>query len=425
MMRAIHFTLLASLLLVVAGPLSAQQRVQGHECGVEREVSAGGLSESTYNRLTRIYEDIGDEQYAGAFSALQTLLERTRREPFEQATILQAMAFVRAQQERYADAIQYFNQSIELNRLPNSAHFEMILQVAHLYYALERYRDALNQLDLWFCVVPPDQTNVANVWVMKASIHAQSDEFRQALEAIDTAIAIADEPREQWYQLKLGMHFELNQYREAADVLRILVRMRPQNKTYWVQLSSILMELNNENDARAVLALAYRKGLLDRQTEYLQLASLQQSHNAPRKAAEVMEDGLATGVIEATRQNWEMAAGAWYQARELERSLRAYERAGAVARDGKLDLQRAFILVDLERWDEAQEALGRALNLGGLNQNENGNAYLLLGIAHFNLGRFDEALDAFNRATNYGRVERAAREWINQVRQERSRRASQ
>lgn len=424
MIKGYSILLAPCFLLALAGTVEAQEQVRGHECGVEREVSPAGLTERTHNRLSDIYEKIGDEAYTEAFDDLEHLLERTRRQEYEQATIYQAMAFVRAQQERYEEAIEYFNRSIELDRMPNSQHFEMILQVAQLYYALERYRDSLDQLEFWFCVVPDDQTNVADVWVMKASIHSQIEEFREAIEAIDTAIAISDEPREQWYQLKLGMHFELDEYRQASDVLRILIRMSPEKKNYWVQLSSILTELEEERDARAVLALAHRKGLLDRQTEYLQLASLQQAHDAPRKAAEIMEDGLDKGVIEGTRQNWEMTAGAWYEARELEKALNAYEQAGALADDGKLDLQRAFILVDMERWDEASDALERALALGGLSETEIGNAWLLRGISAFNRGLYDEALEHFNEASNYGRVERAAGEWINQVREERSRQAS-
>jgi hypothetical protein len=48
-----------------------------------------------------------------------------------------------------------------------------------MYYGMDRFQDALNQLDLWFCVIPPEQGNLVNVWVMKASIHAQIEEFRR------------------------------------------------------------------------------------------------------------------------------------------------------------------------------------------------------------------------------------------------------
>lgn len=417
-------TIILSALFVLSGQVLAQETVAGYQCGAERDVPAGTYSERTYNRLSDAYELIGEEQYTEAMSALESLLERNEREDYAAATIMQAMAFIHAQQERYREAIDLFQRAIDRNVLPNNQHYEMILQVAQLYYTLERYQDALDQLDIWFCVTPDDQQNKVTVWVMKASIHAQIEEFRKAIDAIDRAIALSDDPKENWYQLKLGMHFELDEFNEAAEVLQILLRMNPEKKDYWLQLASVYSQLDRNRDSVAVLSLAHRKGLLQRQSEYLQLASLQQEFDFPRKAAEVLQEGLEKGVIENTRRNWEMTGGAWYEARELERALEAYERAGAQSTDGEIDLQRAFILTDQERWEEAEEALSRALDLGGLSDNQTGNAWLLLGTARYNLGDTDGAMDAFNEARDYGRVEDAAREWMNHIRNESSRRAS-
>ncbi len=420
-MRKLSIAVLAGL--IVAGSAHAQTRVQGYECGAERQVSAGTLTQQTYNRLTNVYEMIGEEKYAEAYPLLENLLGRTTRDDYEQAVILQAMGHVRMQQDNSTGALAHFQRSVELNSMPNAQHFEMILLIANLLYTMDRFQDALDQLDLWFCVIPPEQTNIVDVWVMKASIHAQIDEFRQALTAVDRAISLSDDPREQWYQLKLGMHLELNEYRPAIDTLKILIPMSPDTKNYWLQLAALYMETDNEQESKSTLALAYRRGLLDRQTEFMQLASLLQMYDSPRLAAEVMEDGFDRAIIEETRRNWEMAGGAWYEAKEYDKALSAYEKAGSFADDGKIDIQRGFILVDMERWDDARQALSRALDLGGLSEADTGNGYLLLGMAHMNLGNYDAAQEAFNQATNYSRVRQAAREWMNHLREERGRRS--
>jgi len=420
-----RLTSLLPVALLAAGLAQAQtpQSVRGYECGVEREVPAGALSQSTYSRLERIYEMIGEENYAEAFPELENLLERVSREDYEQAVVLQAMGYVRINQERVSDALSFFERAVELNIMANAQQFEMILMIANIYYQEERFQEALEQLDLWFCVIPPDQTNIVDVWVMKASLHAQIDEFREALTAVDRAISLSDDPKEQWYQLKLAMHLELNEYPQAIETLKVLIPMSPDKKNYWLQMSALYMELEDEEEAKATLALAYRRGLLDRSTEFMQLASLLQSQNSPRQAAEVMEDGLARGIIESTRRNWEMVGGAWYEARELDKALNGYEQAGQMAEDGKIDVQRGFLLVDLERWEEARDALARAIELGGLSETEVGNAHLLLGMAHMNLGDFESAQASFNEATNYSRVRQAAREWLNHLREERGRRS--
>src|SRR5690625_6200125 len=138
---------------------------------------------------------------------------------------------------------------------------------------------------------------------MKASIHANIDQFREAIKAVDRAIELSDDPKENWFALKLGMHFELEEFPEAADVLKILINMHPDKKVYWLQLSAIYSQLDRERDSLGVLSMAHRRGLFDKETEYMQLAGLQQQFDFPRKAAEVMEEGLEKGVVKDTRRN--------------------------------------------------------------------------------------------------------------------------
>jgi len=427
MMRSLLLTL---LMMSLVGPALAQsgQRLletQGSEagvCGIERRVAGGALSASTYARMEDIYELIGEERYDEAYVELQPMLERVSRNEYELAVVLQTMANVRMAQEREEDALPLYARAIELDTMGNAQHFDMILVVANIHYSLDRFREALEQLDIWFCNVPSDQSNINDVWVMKASLHAQLDEFRESITAVDRAILLADEPKEQWYQLKFAMHVELDEYRNAIEALKVLIDMSPDKKNYWLQMSALYMELDEPAASKSTLALAYRRDLLDRSSEFLQLASLFQMQDSPRQAAEVMEDGIARGIVESTRRNWEMIGGAWYEARELEKALVAYENAGAVSDEGKIDLQRAFLLVDLERWQEARMAIRRALELGGLSEAQRGNAYLLLGISAINLDDEAQAQSAFNQASNYSRVRQAAREWITHLRNERGRR---
>lgn len=412
------------LLLGAAGQnVLAQTGSETLACGEEREVEPGLLSESTYNRLNNALELMGEEEYAEAVKELEDLQD-ARLSDFEEATVNQYLGHLAAQREQYRDAIRYFGEAVRLNQMPNQTHFEMILQIAQLHNALEQYDEALEQLDFWFCISTEEAKKVAEVWVLKASLHVQKEEFREGLAAIDQALEIAEEPKEDWYRMKLGLLLELEDYRPAVDVAKILVELDPDRKEYWSQLSGIYMELDEKEEAMGALHLAYRHGLLDRGSEYTQLAGLLQQMEAPRLAAEVMQDGLEKGIIERTANNWEMTAGAWYQARELDRSLDAYEKAGELSDSGKIDFQRASIMTAEENWEGALSAATRALEKGDLTQSQEGNAHLLVGMAHFNLNNLDRAEQAFNRAANYGTLRSAAREWLNHIEQTRQRLAS-
>jgi len=418
-----HAALLGGLLTVSASGAIAQVGSETLACGEEREVQPGMISEGTYNRMNSAYELIGEEEYAEALEDLRKLAD-ARLSDFERASVLQALGFVTSQLERYGDAVEYFEEAIRLDAMPNNTHFEMILQVAQLYNILEDYDRALEQLDFWFCVSTEEATKQANVWALKASLHAQKEEYQLAIDAIDEAIALREDPPENWYRMKLGMHLELEQYRPAIDTLEILVRMDPERKEYWIQMAGSYMELDESEKAMGALRLAYRKGLFEKGSEYSQLAGLLQEMGAPRQAAEVLEDGLAKGHVEATAQNWEIAAGAWYQAQEMDKALAAYERAGELSDSGKLDFQRASIMAADENWEGVLEAASRALDKGDLTDTQEGNSHLLIGMAQFNLDNLDAAEEAFNNAARYGRIRQAAQQWLNHIRQTRQRLAS-
>ncbi|MDT8410237.1 MAG: hypothetical protein RQ741_11600 [Wenzhouxiangellaceae bacterium] len=418
----IYFVMLAIAVLgsIQASPVRAQ--VGTMECGEERNVEPGMLSEGAYRRLNDAFEKIGEEQYAEAMDELERLAD-SRLSDYEKASVNQAMGFVSAQREQYERAIEYFREAIRLDKMPDQVHFEMILQVAQLYNAIERYDEALEQLDYWFCVSTEEAKKQAEVWVLKASLHVQKEEYRNALLAIDEALKIREDPPENWVRLKLGMQLELKDYRPAVDTLKLLINMNPDRKEYWVQLSGVYMELDEPANAMSALRLGYRRGLLDRGSEYTQLAGLLQEMKSPRQAAEVLTEGIERGYVDATARNWEMVAGGWYQARELDKALQAYERAGELSDEGKLDFQRASIMAGEENWEGVREAAARALDKGDLTQSQEGNAHLLIGMAEFNLGNLDSAEQAFNRASNYVKLRGAAEQWLNHIRQTRVRMA--
>lgn len=422
-----RFTVLAlpfGLLLASASPIAfAQTGSETLSCGEEREIEPGLMTEQTYNRMNEAFEMIGEEEYDAAYRELDNL-RNARLSDFEKASVEQAMGFITAQREQYEAAVRHFSEAVRLNQLPNQTHFEMILQIAQLYNVLERYDEALEQLDFWFCVSTEDAKKVAEVWVLKASLHLQQDDYRAALAAMNQAIEIAENVPESWYRTKLGILLELEEYRLAVDVAKILIEVNPDRKEYWSQLSGIYMELDENRNAMATLHLAYRRGLLDRGSEFTQLAGLLQQASAPRLAAEVMQDGLEQGVIERTANNWEMTAGAWYEARELDRSLAAYEEAGELSDSGKIDFQRASIMTAEEDWEGTLTAATRALQKGDLTESQEGTSHLLVGMAQFNLNNLDQAEQAFIRAANYGTLRSAAREWLNHIEQTRQRLAS-
>jgi len=390
---------------------------------VDRDVGTGTLDELTWKQLNSVYEDVGEERYDEAYEALRKMLGRVGRDRYLQAILNQALAQVEWSRGNYDPALKYFEAAVEIDALPDEAHYALMYQIAQLYFMKSRYQDALDRLELWFCTVPPEKVTSA-AYVLKASIHAREENYPAVLEAIDAAIAMDVDPKEPWFQLKLAAHYELEQYPQAAQTLELLITKWPDKKVYWTQLAQIHYRLKQDERALAVLALAYRKGLLDKQSDITYLSSLYSNSNVHYKAAEVLEQGIRDGIVRPSKVHWTLVGDAWYAAEELEKSLAAFEEAGRLADDGLTDLRRGYILIDLERWPAALEALNRALEKGGLDERQSGEAYLLRGMSQFNLGDFDRASVDWGRAGRYEKSREAARQWQNHLEEERRRRAS-
>jgi serine/threonine protein kinase len=136
----------------------------------------------------------------------------------------------------------------------------------------------------------------------------------------------------------------------VADTLAVLITKWPNKKQYWSQLSNVYVKLEQDDKALSTIALAYRKGLLDTETDLLYLANLYSFRDLPYKAAEVMRKGMEAGIIPRTEKHWTVTGDNYYAAEEYERALESFEEAGKLADSGKIYLRRGYILTDQERW---------------------------------------------------------------------------
>jgi tetratricopeptide (TPR) repeat protein len=410
------------LCVVISVLLPGQVLAQASECNTKRNKPPGSLNEPTWKRLNAVYEDVGEENYDLAYEKLQKMIPRAG-DSYEKAVLAQALAQVEWARANYDEALAGFERAVELDALPDLQHFSLMYQIAQLYYMKDRFDEALDKLALWMCKVPKEKvTDVA--YVLQASLYAQKKDWKNAIAAIDMAISMSAEPKESWYQLKLAAHFELEQFPKAAQTLETLIQLWPDKKTYWVQLSQIYYKIKMTDEALSVIALAYRRNMLDKQTDIMYLSNLYSNSDVPFKAAEVLQKGLEDGIVESNKKHWTIVADSWYAAQEMGNALLAYEKAGRASRDGEIDLRRAYILVDMERWDEASVAVKSALEKGGFSDKKTGDAYVLQGMSEFNLGNYNKANTAWVRASRYPQAKKSAQQWLNHMREERARKSS-
>jgi tetratricopeptide (TPR) repeat protein len=197
-----------------------------------------------------------------------------------------------------------------------------------------------------------------------------------------------------------------------VTVLEELIQHYPKD-TYLLTLAGAYSELGNTKAQLAIVETLYEKGFLKTESHIVNLANLYLLHETPYKAAVLLEKEMADDRIKSDERNLRLLSQSWYTAREDEKSIPPLARAADMAGDGELYIRLAQSYINLEKWNEAAEALQKGLRMGGLPRTDQAN--IMLGMAYFNQKKFDSARKAFQDALDDQRSRRTAQQWISYV----------
>lgn len=409
-MARILKTVAATVLMAVA-MAAVVPAAQAQEAPKKQRKAAGTLSEGTYRQLERIHDLIGKNKNAEALEKSEALVGRVSSD-YEKAIVRQTMAFIYIAQNDYKAAIQAFEEALKLDALPQQPYEQMLYNVAQLYFQDGQTDTAIRRMEQYFreATVEP----VADAHILLASAYADRKRFADALPQVDKALAKVKEPKETWLQLKLALHYELKQFPQCAEVLLKLISLVPVKKDYWKQLSSVLFEIQKDQESLAVLALADRQGFLEQENEIRNLANIYLLMNIPFKAATVLERGLEQKVIKADEKILSLLGDAWTMAREYDKAEAALKQAAKFSESGDIYYRLGQIYVEDERWKDAVEALERAQ---ARNAKKIGDAAYLEGIAAFQAGNRKRAIEALRRAQKHDDSRSNATQWLNHIAQ--------
>lgn len=372
-----------------------------------------GLSPQTYQRLNAIHGLIDAGKTTAALAALKELLASVGQRRYERAVVLQNLGHVQASRDQYQAAIKAFDESLSLEALPETAEQHMRYNLAQLYLATGEPARAIPVLDAWFerADSPP-----AEAWLLLGHTHAELKNYRKAIPALQKAIKLADTPHADWYENLLAMHYELRAYHDCAVLLERMIRLFPDNDAHWRQLSGIYITMDRPARALAILELVWRRGRLTKEADLVQLAQLYLYQEIPYKAAHLLENAMQAKQVSKTGDNQTLLATAWALARERDQAIRSYRLAAQASTGADVDFTLAQLYLEDERWSEAAQALEKALGKPGLKMP--GTAWLLLGIARYELETTGPARKAFTRAAGFAESGKSARQWLEHLEQQ-------
>ena len=414
---ALTFIGLPAFIASVIPAVSAQESSDSGEKRKTRKTPS--MSEKVYKKLTEAQELIEAKDYDAGLAALSDLAREPKLSDYEKAQLYNYFAYTYFTLERYEDAIYSYETVLAQPDLPEALETNSLYTLAQLYFIIENYRKAVDIINRWFDLT---EKPTENAYMLLGQGYYQLEEYKNSLVPLNKAYGMVrdrgDIPKENLLLLLRVNYFNLNDYDNMLRVLKELVVHYPKTE-YWLTMAGTYSELKRLDKQMSILEMLYEGGRLLRGNQQLNLANLYMLHEAPYKAAVLLDKGMGEDKIEKNIRNLRLLSQAWLQAQENEKSLVPLQQAAKLSKDGELDMRLAQAYINLYRYDEAVESLNTAFKKGGLKRPDQAN--IMLGLALFETQKFDASLDAFQAASKDKRSRKAAETWLGYVNSEKKR----
>lgn len=364
------------------------------------------MSESVYRAVQAATDLISKQKHAEAIEKLAKLADSGS--DYEQAVVNYNLGFVYSSRNDLTSAAKSFARALELNALPQSQHEQLQYNLGQLYIVAGQFGPGIKTLQTYMAESCAPVAAEAHLFLANAL--SQNKQYAEARTQIDQALAKAKAPKESWLQLKLAINYEMKDFKACAQSLVQLIGLVPHKPEYWKQLSGMFMELKQDTEAVAVLALAERQGFISKPNEIKNLYSVYMMLDLPFKAGSLVQQAIEQNKVPADEQHLEAIANAWINARESARAEATLKKLAAMADRGDYHYKLGAMYGDEERWSDSKAALEKALQKGGLKRT--GEAWMRLAVAHYSLKDNRAAIAALQKAINYDESRKQAGEWL-------------
>lgn len=349
---------------------------------------------------------------------------RPNMKPYDKSVSHQMRGSIKVQLDDYPGALRDFQTALDANGLPPNQNNQLRYFIAQIQFQLENYQAAIQGLNAWIASARAEGVPVdANAYYLLAAAYTQitPPNWRAAAGPAEQAIAARAEPKKSDHDLLNLIYSELGENTKRGPLLERMINFWPNERAYWVQLSGFYSQTGKDQDAFSVLEVAYRAGLLSKESELITLVNYYSFFDNPVRGAKVMEREMEAGRIARNVKNLTLLSQLWSQAREHKRAIPVLRSAAQSSGDGELFYRLGQVLLADEQYVEADRALTQAINKGGLNAQRTGDAWLLIGTARFSAAKPEDcnqrkrARDAFVNAQRYPASSRQAADWVTYI----------
>ncbi|MCB2114367.1 MAG: hypothetical protein KDD85_12590 [Parvularculaceae bacterium] len=377
--------------------------------------------------LSKVFELLNAQppQTRAALDTLNALIaSKPNMKAYDKATTYQYRASVKVQLEDFQGALRDFQTALDADGLDPNGNNQLRYYIAQLQFQLENYQAAIQGLNAWIASARQQGVPVdANAYYLLAAAYTQitPPNWRAAVGPGEQAIAARSEAKKSDYDLLNLIYSELGESSKRGPLLEKMINNWPHERSYWVQLSGFYSTTGKDKEAFAVLEVAYRAGLITRESEIITLVNYYSFFDNPYRGAKLLDREMEAGRVARNTKNLTLLSQMWSQAREHKRAIPVLRAAAQSANNGELYYRLGQVLLADEQYAASERALTSAINRGGLAAEKAGDAWLLLGTARFSQAGpedctiRDRAREAFVRAQRYPKSSRQASEWVTYI----------
>lgn len=369
------------------------------------------LRGKVYEQLSRAQSFADNDQTAEAFAVLKEVEDKkSSMNSYEIAMLYNFYGFIYYNLEQADNALAAFKQVIEQQGIPESFEQSTLFTLAQLSMMQGEYKASIDYLTRW------EALNVGKVpaknLFIKAQAYYQDKQYAKAGEFVTQAITNKEAdgmiPDEGWLILQRAIFYELKQGEKVKDVLVKMVKLFNEPK-YWIQLGGMYGELGLEKHQLAVMEAAKQQGYLTKASDIFNMAQLYYYHKAPYKCADMMQQGMADGLLDENLRNLKFLGQCYQLAKENDKAVPVMRAAAELSTDGELYATLAQLLLNIENYDAAIENANLALAKGSLRNQ--GTVHLVLGMAYYNQREFVKAMDQLAAAEAFSASRKIAEQW--------------
>jgi tetratricopeptide (TPR) repeat protein len=378
---------------------------------LSRALNAGApyLSRSTHIELTQIRKLMDTGAHEKARDRLQILAQRSADRSYDLAMVQQHLGYTFIALNEYSKASHAFQESVDLEVLPEKALHPLYYLLAQLYIHHNAYNKGLKYLEKWLTIEtrPRPQAHV-----LAAHAYYSTKRYSRAANHLQQALAKSEKPEASWFQFLAQIYLEQRRFVALERLLNRAIRAYPGNRVFWHALANLHLEQQQEAKALAVLMLAYRQKVLDEQ-DLPYVARLHIHQGAPEKAARLLELWEEEGQLDISYHHLNQQARSWLLAREQDKALKTLQRASKLTEEGAPDLLMAKLLFDQGRWSESLDHAQQALKKGGVE--DVAEARFLLALAAYHDGQHTLAIAVLEKLRSDNRLGPQAEQWLRRI----------